>query len=341
MADIADVARHVGVSIATVSRALNGKSASPETRQRVLAAAQELGYVVSSSASSLATGRTRNIGFMVPFIDRWFFTTVLKGMEPILLERGYDLTLYDLQGVEKQREIIFDNSLRRASVDGLIAASIELAPNEVRTLRDLKKPVVNIGGTIPGVSTVDIDNLRISQLATEHLISLGHTRIAHVGNGGALGAAFHLGDTRYQGWKTALNNAGIDVDLNLFREADFDIPSGYQAAKSLLGYDRPTAIFAASDEIGIGCILAARDLGFHVPHDLSVIGIDDHHLSGFFDLTTIAQFPEEQGRQAAILLLSNIDEPASEQLHHTVTPSFIIRSSTAKPDMSITSSIRQ
>ncbi|MGC5224597.1 LacI family DNA-binding transcriptional regulator [Micromonospora sp. DT81.3] len=332
MADIADVAERAGVSIATVSRALNGKSASPETRKKVRAAAKELGYVVSSSASSLASGRMNNVGFMVPFVDRWFFTSVLKGVEAVLLDRGYDLTLYDLQGVDEQRGKVFANSLRRASVDGLIAASIELAPDEVRTLRDLGKPVVSIGGSIDGVSTVNVDNLRVSRLATEHLISLGHTRIAHVGSGSALGSAFQLGDTRSEGWQSALREAGIAADPSLFREADFDIPSGYQAGKSLLAYNRPTAIFAASDEIAIGCLLAARDLGLVVPRDLSVVGIDDHQLAGFFGLTTIAQFPEEQGRHAGQMILAMLDQDDVDPQHHTTETTFIVRSSTARPD---------
>lgn len=332
MADIGDVARHAGVSIATVSRALNGKSASPQTRQRVLAAAKELGYVVSSSASSLASGRTRNIGFMVPFIDRWFFTSVLTGIERVLLERGYDVTLYDLQGIDEQRAKIFDNSLRRAGIDGLIAASIELAPQEIRTLQYLGKPVVSIGGIISGASTIDVDNLSLAHLATEHLISLGHTRIAHIGSTNTLGSAFRLGDTRYDGWRSALQAAGLHADPALFREADFDIPSGYVATKSLLAHDRPTAIMAASDEIAIGSILAARDLGLDIPQDLSVIGIDNHQLADFFGLTTIAQFPDRQGRQAAELMLAMIDEPATETQHRTIETEFVVRSSTAKPD---------
>lgn len=331
MADIVDVARHAGVSIATVSRALNGKSASPETRRRVIASAEELGYVVSSSAASLATGRTMTIGFMVPFIDRWFFGNVLKGIEATLIGHGYDVTLYDLQGNDEQRDKIFSSSLRRASIDGLIAASIELAPHEIRTLRDLGKPVVSIGGTIDGVSAVDVDNLRISRLATEHLISLGHTRIAHIGNGSSLGSAFHLGDTRHEGWRAALEAAEIPVDPELYRESDFDIAAGYHATKSLLAHNRPTAVFAASDEIAIGSILAARDLGFHLPTDLSIIGIDDHQLSEFFGLTTIAQFPERQGQRAAELVLATLDEPDTEPRSHSIDTRFIIRSSTARP----------
>ncbi|WP_374947367.1 LacI family DNA-binding transcriptional regulator [Agreia sp.] len=331
MADIVEVAQRAGVSIATVSRALNGKSASAETRRRVLQAAQELGYVVSSSASSLASGRTKNIGFMVPFIDRWYFTTLLRGIEAVLLEHGYDVTLYNLQGHEEQREKIFATSLRRSSVDGLIAASIELAPHEIRTLQDLGKPVVSVGGTIDSVSTVDVDNFHISRLATEHLISLGHTRIAHVGSGSALGSAFRLGDTRYDGWQSALAEAGLAHDETLFREADFDIESGYRATKFLLAHNRPSAIFAASDEVAIGSLLAARDLGLRVPADLSIIGIDDHHLADFFGLTTIAQFPEMQGQAAADLLLATLENPGIEPQHRTIAPEFVVRASTARP----------
>ena len=330
MVDITEVARHAGVSTATVSRALNGKSASPEARRKVFAAAEELGYVVSSSASGLASGRMKTIGYMVPFIDRWFFTSLLKGIEAELLEAGYDVALYDLQGADWQREKIFGSSLRRASIDGLIAASIELAAQEIRTLRDLGKPIVSIGGVIEGVSTVDVDNLQAARIATEHLTSLGHTRIAHVGSGSKLGSAFRLGDIRHEGWKGALEAAGLPADEGLFREADFTIASGFEAAKSLLAFDQPTAIFAASDEIAIGCILAARDLGFRVPHDLSIVGIDDHDLADFFGLTTMAQFPDAQGRMSARLILDALDGNPSPIQHLTADTRFIMRSTTAK-----------
>ncbi|TFC93076.1 LacI family DNA-binding transcriptional regulator [Cryobacterium sp. TMT4-31] len=331
MADIADVARYAGVSISTVSRALNGKSASDHTRKKVIAAAAELGYVVSSSAASLARGRMNTIGYMVPFFDRWYFTSILKGIEAELLEHGFDLTLYDLQGVDQQRERIFATSLRRASVDGLIAASIELAPHEIQTLQDLGKPVVSIGGTIEGVSTIDLDNLAIARHATEHLISLGHTRIGHIGNGNTLGSAFHLGDTRYQGWESAFQTAGLTADPALYRESDFDIASGYAAAKSLLAINQPTAIFAACDEIAIGAVLAARDLGFRVPRDLSIIGIDDHELAEFFGLTTIAQTPDQQGRLAAGMLLDLLNRPNTSAQHLRHQTSLVLRSSTARP----------
>lgn len=331
MADIADVARLAGVSTATVSRALNGKTASAATREKVLAAAAELGYVVSSNASGLASGRTRHIGFMVPFIDRWFFTDLLTGIESVLLSQGYDVTLYDLQGNESQRDQVFGSSLRRASIDGLIAASIELTPDEVRALRALGKPVVSIGGYIEGATAVDVDNARMATLATEHLLSLGHTRIAYVGAGRTIASAFQLGDARYDGWLSAMRAAGLEVEETGFWEADFDIPSGYAAAKALLAHDRPTAIFAASDEIGIGCMLAARDLGLRVPDDLSVVGIDDHKLSAFFGLTTLAQDPAGQGRLAAHLLLAQLDNPGAAPEHRTLTPRFVVRSSTARP----------
>ena len=223
MADIADVARLAGVSTATVSRALNGKTASAATREKVFAAAAELGYVISSNASGLASGRTRHIGFMVPFIDRWFFTDLLTGIESVLLSQGYDVTLYDLQGNDSQRDQVFGSSLRRASIDGLIAASIELTGDEIRALRALGKPVVSIGGYIEGATAVDVDNARMATLATEHLLSLGHTRIAYVGAGRTIASAFQLGDARYDGWLSAMRAAGLDGEESGFWEADFDI----------------------------------------------------------------------------------------------------------------------
>ena len=138
--------------------------------------------------------------------------------------------------------------------------------------------------------TLTIDDVAVARLATEHLIGLGHRRIAHIGGDIEFDLDFHLPTNRRIGYEGALRDAGIEVDPRLFAPADFTIKGGYHAAKQLLGvpHDRPTAIFAASDEMAIGSILAARDLGLIVPRDVSIIGIDDHDLSDFFGLSTTA-----------------------------------------------------
>lgn len=307
---ISEVARLAGVSTATVSRALSGRGAvSAATKQRVEIAAAELDYVVSSNASSLASGRTRNIGVLLPVLDRWYFTSVLSGAQQALLHAGYDLTLYSLDGSGSERTQVFEHFLLRQRVDAMIAVSLELSPQEVSRLHELRKPVVGIGGPIPGVPTVSIDDIAIATLATEHLLALGHTRIGHIGGAPEFDADFHLPRQRQQGYEEALRAADLVPDPRIVRNADFTTEGGYRAAKQLLGLparERPTAIFAASDEMAIGAMLAARDLGLEVPGELSVVGVDDHDLAEFFGLTTVAQFPREQGAHAVSMLLEEL-----------------------------------
>lgn len=339
MPGIDDVARLAGVSTATVSRALSGNGpVSDRTRARVVQAASELGYVVSSDASSLASGRTRNIGAVVPHLSRWFFTSVIEGAERVLLGQGYDLTLYNLSGDGGERRRVFDHHLLRNRVDAVFTVSLELAEEEVGRLLALGKPVVGVGGPLPGVSTLTIDDLAVARLATEHLISLGHRRIAHIGGSQEFDLDFHIPTSRRLGYEQALRDAGLPVDEQLHRASDFTLPGGYDAAKQLLGspHERPTAIFAASDEMAIGAILAARDLGLSVPRDVSIIGIDDHPLADFFGLSTVAQHPGRQGEQAAALLLDALQaartspgRARAEPLSHTAPADLIVRSSTA------------
>jgi LacI family repressor for deo operon, udp, cdd, tsx, nupC, and nupG len=332
---IIEVAMRAGVSTATVSRALSGKSSvSDATRERVLAAARDLGYVVSSNASGLATGRTKNVGVVIPFLTRWFYNTAIEGAETALLHRGYDLTLYNLGGGPDDRRSVFEHFLLRKRVDAVIAISLELTPDEVSRLLAMNTPIVGIGGPLPGVRTLSIDDVAVARRATEHLLGLGHRSIAHIAGNQASELDFHLPTNRRVGFDAALAAAGIHPDPTHIVTADFTIEGGHNAALHLLTRrDRPTAIFAASDEMAIGAILAARELGLRVPADLSVIGIDDHELAGFFGLTTIAQYPAEQGRRAVEILMEELHPSGGGcgGLNIPLRVDLIVRTSTAAP----------
>lgn len=334
---IAEVARLAGVSTATVSRALSGRGhVSAAARERVVAAARELGYVVSQAASSLASGRTRNVGIVLPFLSRWYFTTVLEGAQRRLMRSGYDVTLYNLAGDGDERREVFEHFLLRQRVDAVIAVSLELTEPEVDRLHTLGKPLVGVGGPIPDVRTLAIDDVAVAKLATEHLIGLDHTRIGLIGGDIAFDADFHLPTKRRQGWEAAMREAGLPIVERRIENADFTVQGGYRAAKQLLGAplrDRPTAIFAASDEMAFGALLAARDLGLGVPQDVSIVGVDDHDLSDFYGLTTVAQFPREQGALAVDILMAQL-EPQGDEAPALDTPlpfELRVRSSTARP----------
>lgn len=332
MVSIDEVARLAGVSTATVSRALSGRGhVSAPTRARVEQAADSLGYVVSAAASSLASGRTRNIGVLVPFLDRWFFSTVLSGIASALGVRGYDITLYSLTADPAQRRGIFETFLRRQRVDGIIAISLELGENETARLRELDLPVIAIGGPNPRLTTLTVDDVAVARLATEHLLALGHREIAHIGANPEFDIDFHVPTHRRQGFEQALADADIPARPALYEPADFTIEGGFRAAKQLLGRPgtRPTAIFAASDEMAIGALLAARELGYRVPEDLSVVGIDGHELGEFFRLTTVDQFPLGQGERAAEAIVAELEGSEADELSR-LPYELVVRGSTAR-----------
>lgn len=340
MAKIHKVAELAGVSTATVSRALAGKSTvSDATRERVEAAAKELGYVVSSSASSLASGRTRNVGIVLPHLRSWFYMAVLRGAQLSLADAGYDVTLYHLaedddtaaEGDNPRRARLFDEFLRRKRVDALIAISLDLTENEVALLAQLRRPVVGIGGPLPGIHTMSLDDTAVATAATMHLVELGHRSIAHLSGGPSFDVGFHPPANRRAGWEAALQSAGIEPDPLLLREGDFTIKGGYDATVALLDdpHVSPTAIFAASDEMAFGAMMAVRDRGLRVPEDISVIGIDGHELSEVFGLTTVDQFPEVQGRHAAEIVLHELDKAHHESMDESLPWELVARRSTA------------
>ncbi|GAA3752135.1 LacI family DNA-binding transcriptional regulator [Microbacterium kribbense] len=329
-----------GVSTATVSRALSGRGHVSDTaKARVEAAVDSLGYVVSAPASSLASGRARNIGVLVPFLERWFFGAVLAGTAAELMRHGYDITLYSVTEDAELRRNVFDTLLRRKRVDGIIAVSIALGDAEIERLLALDMPVIAIGGPDPRLRTLTIDEVAVARLATEHLLALGHHDIAHIGASAEFDLDFHIPTQRRQGFERALEQAGVELRPALFEPADFTVEGGFRAATRLLGRpgERPTAIFAASDEMAIGAILAARELGHRVPADLSIVGVDGHDLGEFFRLTTVDQFPAAQGERAATAMLEALNGPvdaarrAPEAAPDPLPFELVVRGSTARP----------
>jgi LacI family repressor for deo operon, udp, cdd, tsx, nupC, and nupG len=339
MAGIEDVARLAGVSTATVSRALSGKDVvSDKSRAKVEAAALELGYVASHSAYTLATGRNRNIGVVMPYVDRWFFSAALEAIESTLIENGYDLTLYNLSGGEEQRSKIFNEFLLRQRVDAVLTVAVHPNEEELEQLNKMKKPIIAIGGQVHGARSLAMNDHDAGKLATEHLISLGHTRIANISGPEGSDREFNQANKRHAGYLDAMHEAGLEIRKIWIGETDYTSPGAYKVAKQMLGDPKnaPTAIFCNSDEMGFGAIMAARDLGLRVPQDVSVIGIDNHDMSDFFGLTTLDQRVREQGTFATKILLELLLDPTLES-HVNVEEEtdwpvdLIIRSSTARP----------
>jgi LacI family repressor for deo operon, udp, cdd, tsx, nupC, and nupG len=342
MAGIEDVAKLAGVSTATVSRALSGKNhVSAKAQAKVLAAANELGYTASHSAYTLATGRNRNVGVVMPYLDRWFFSAILEETDSKLIDNGYDLTLYNLSagsssGDDEKRKRIFNEFLPRQRVDAVLTVAVRPNASELATLNSLKKPIIGVGGTIPGARTLALDDIKAGRLATEHLISLGHVKIANIGESPFSDREFNQPNLRRLGYLEALEAAGIEAKKIWQVQTDYTIMDAYRVAKQLLGdpHNRPTAVFCNSDEMAFGTIMAAKDLGLRVPQDISIIGIDNHDMSEFFGLTTIDQRVREQGSTAAQMLIDLLDDKAFEtrgNVEETIEwpAKLLIRSSTA------------
>ncbi len=337
MTSIKDVARTVGVSTATVSRALRGlPRVSDETRIRVLQAAAELDYVASPTAASLASGQTRAVGVIVPFVTRWFYASVVQGAEELLREEGYDLLLYNLGGDREARRRVFRSHLLRKRVDAVLVLSLTPTDEEVRALAKLDRPVAVVGATVPGWASVRIDDNETARIAMQHLLDLGHRRIGYIGGSLEEQLDFAAPLDRLHGYRTAMDCAGIEVVPSWEVIGDFTVRGGLAAMRLLLEADpRPTAVFAASDEMAVGAVHAAREAGLRVPEDISVIGIDDHDMAEFFDLSTVAQPVHQQGQLAARLLLDALaavdEDPSAEPPALTVPTRLIVRHTTAPP----------
>ena len=330
---IQDVARVAGVSTATVSRALRGlPNVSQETRARVQDAARELGYVPSPSAASLASGRTRTIGLLTPWVSRWFFANVIEGAERALRQVGYDALLYTFDVAREQPRRAVDPTVLRRRVDGILVVGLPLSDTEVASLESLAVPLAFVGTGRDDHLTVRLDDYDAGLRATAHLVSRGHRRIGHVTGTPDDDHSWSPPAARHSGWVDALRGAGIEPDPGWEVNGNFDVQGGRSSTHRLLdAHPELTAIFASSDEMAMGVILAARDRGLEVPADLSVIGIDGHDLGELVGLTTVSQDAAGQGAQAADLLFALISRgSATTQGSLVVHPTRLVeRGSTA------------
>lgn len=310
---IEDVARLAGVSIATVSRALRGlPDVAAHTRDRVLAAATELDYVASPFAARLASGRTATVGVVVPFVNRWFFAEVIATVESVLRRSGFDLLLYNL-GDEQGRSRFFEVMPMRKRVDAVLVVSLVLSDDELGALEVLNRPVGLLGLQRPGLLSCRIDDEAGARTGVAHLLELGHRRIGLIGGDTDDPMRFTPPLHRRDGYREALLAAGIEPDPDLEALGYFTVAGGAEAARRLLDQpDRPTALFAESDEMAFGALATARRMGLRVPEDVAVVGFDDHVHADLMDLSTISQPVGEQALDITTRLLGAIGAADSE-----------------------------
>lgn len=307
VASIEDVARRAGVSIATVSRALRGlPDVAASTRDRVLTAAGELNYVASPFAARLASGRTTTVGLVVPFVNRWFFAEVISTVEAALRHAGFDLLLYNL-GDADGRCRFFDVMPMRKRVDGVLVSSIVLDDTEFDALSELKRPIGLLGLQRDGVLSTRIDDVAAARAAVDHLINCGHRRIGLIGGDTDDPMAFTPPLHRRDGYRDALQSAGIEPEPELEQLGYFTIEGGRQATRRLLALtDRPTAIFAESDEMAYGVLRESHEAGLRVPDDVAVIGFDDQPFTDLMDLSTMRQPVADEALDITTRLLALI-----------------------------------
>ncbi len=304
---IKDIARAAGVSHSTVSRALSDSPLlNQATKARICRLAQEMGYSPDAAARSLVMGRTRTIGVVVTTIADPFAAEVVEGIERTAYAHGYSLILA-ASNDEPEREIAAVEMLRSKRTDAVIVTSSRVGALHQERLRTAGVPVILLNShsqqQMPNAYSVCVDDAHGGRLATEHLIGLGHRRIAHV-----TGPAGHSPSAdRLAGYRDALTDAGIDYDPAYVVGGTGRLDSGHEAHLSLLALcERPSAVFCYNDMTAIGLLSAAREAGVAVPRDMAVVGFDDIPFAAYAapPLTTVAQPMFELGERAMNMALA-------------------------------------
>ncbi len=331
MANIGDVAARAGVGIGTVSRVLNGSTqVRPETRLKVREAMQQLGYQPGRIAKARKVDRNGLVGVLVPFFDEPSSYQRLRGIVQGVQRHDMEIVLYNVDAPDRVRRRLLE--LPSQPLDGLIVISLPLQSEEGDRLARAPFPTVLVDTQHPALPSVVVDDRNGGRLATEHLLSLGHTRIAFVGEPARNPFSFVSSPLREQGYRAALRAAGVEASATLVKHGPHLRSAARQLSIELLTLDDPpTAIVAASDVQAIGILEAAEQMKLSVPRDLSVMGYDDIDLAAFSGLTTIRQQLELSGQRGAEILTAAIatnsrPQPFVEELPLEV----VVRSTTGR-----------
>jgi DNA-binding LacI/PurR family transcriptional regulator len=323
------VAERAGVSITTVSRMLNTPDkVNAKTRDRILAAIDELGFVPKAEARARALRQTGRIGVITPFFTAPSFVQRLRGIAARLAKENYELVIYTVESAARL-ENYFASIHLTGNLDGLIIMSLPISDTNIRRLELHNIPSVLIEYPHPTVSCVEIDDVAGGRLAAEYLIRKGHSRIAFLGDTDLPEYAIHPVSQRLAGFRQALTEAGIELPETFICLAPYTQEQTRQVATKLLHMPQPpTAIFAATDFQALGVLKVARQLNVKVPEKLAVIGFDDLDMAEYADLTTISQHLDESGRLAVEILLTQLESP-SRPPRHVRIPLNIIERETA------------
>ncbi|HEX5246800.1 MAG TPA: LacI family DNA-binding transcriptional regulator [Gaiellaceae bacterium] len=327
-ARIADVAARAGVGVATVSRVLNGHAnVRPATRDRVLDAIRTLNYRPSSVARNLSLQRTMVIGALLPWFTNPSAVQRVRGIVDGLSGSPYDLMVFDIESEDRQRRAfeLFDRGDR---ADGLLIVSTNPPDLEVERINAAGLPCILVDGVHSSLPSIAVDDVAGGEMATRHLIELGHRRIALIGDPPPE-FRFDWSRDRTRGYEQALARAGIELRPAYVREGTRLLHVARGIAAELLALpERPTAVFAASDTQAFGTLEAARALGIRVPEELSVIGFDDIEVASYVGLTTVRQPLFESGRRGAELLLRALSGRQVDLRAELLPLELVVRSTT-------------
>jgi len=330
---IKDIAKAAGVSITTVSRALNGYSdVSVETREKIRKLAEEMDYKPNSIAKGLVSNKTSTVGliaseFIKPGVYHPFSLEIIAGAKAALRKERYDLVLFTVDAA-MQQNMSFDRLCEDRKVEGALVHGLRLSDVYIKELETTAIPSVGIDLPVLNehVGEVSTDNIKAAKDAVNYLIKLGHKRIGLVNGHKDASVTFE----RLEGYKEALLENGIEYNENFIIFSDFSQQGGYEACKQLLFINSEiTAVFFASDLMAIGGIRACQELNINVPQNMSIIGFDDIELASLINpsLTTVRQEKFRLGYVAAEHLLEIIGGAAPRRIY--IPHKIIVRESTA------------
>lgn len=328
---IKDIAEAANVSVTTVSRVLNDKpDVSPNTRNKVLEKINELGYKPNSIARGLALKKTNTLGLIIPDISNPFFPDIARGVEDMANKKGYSIIFCNTDNEQKKEKEAIE-LMKEKQVDGILLSLSTTNKDELKKLRNVKYPVVQIDRKIPDIDypSITIDNYKSAYTATKHLINFGHQKIAHIT--GDLGTI--TGYKRLEGFKDAMNEANLNIKDSYIKKGNYSKKSGYENMLELLKNNNPpSAVFIANDLMAVGAYQAVFAFDLSIPEDISIIGHDNIDVTKLVNptLSTMAQPKYKLGHKAVQLLIKEIESNNLSNEEIILTTDFKNRNSTRR-----------